>query len=167
MQKRVREDLTGLFEQWLDGSQARTAAEEIRAAEQLIDAYPSPLPSAQTLELVKQQMYVRRSRRRVARMAQAVATVAAVVAIVIGLVTHVTQRPGGRIDFGFLLPATLWETNDIAVDDVELAYLTSEVKHLEAQVRAAEGSDSDASGINALNEAEMELFQIDTEFWKG
>lgn len=168
MERRVREDLTELFGLWLDPQQARAAAEDVRAAERMIELHPAPLPAAGTLDQVRRQMR-RRSlhRRRVAHFTQGVAAVAAVILIAVGPSWHNSQRPHRSAGLASLIPAALWETDDIASDDVKLAYFNTEVDRLEAQVEAIENGDADTSVNRALNDVEMELFQIDTDFWKG
>jgi hypothetical protein len=166
MAQRIREDLTELFRLWLDPQKARDAAQEVRSAEEMIESYPTPLPAAATLDRVKQQMRHRVIRRRRSHFMEGVAAVAAAILIVAGLSQY--GMPGSRSSVGLaMLPAALWESNDIASDDVKLAYFNSEVDRLEAQVQAIESSDSDVSSTGTLDDVELELFQIDTDFWKG
>ena len=165
--KQVREDLTEVFGLWLDSQQAQVAAEDVRAAEQMLESYPAPLPADRTLDQIKLQMSIRSlQHRRIRRIVRGIAA-AAVIMIVVGLSIYNHQRSTGRIGFASLIPAALWETDDITSDDVELAYFTSEVDHLEAQIQAVENGDADTNGSGVLNEMEMELLQIDTDFWKG
>jgi hypothetical protein len=168
MKRHVREDLTEVFGLWLDRQQARSAAEEVRAAEQMLEAYPAPLPESKMLNQIKLQMQAKAlHRRRMGHLIQGVAAVAAVIMIVVGLSGHNFRRTSDRPGLASLIPAGLWESDDVAADDVKLAYLSSEVDRLEAQVQGIENSDTDTGGTGALNEVEMELFQIDTDFWKG
>jgi hypothetical protein len=167
MAKRVREDLTELFRLWLDPQEAQDAAREVRAAEEMIESNPAPLPATATLDRIKQQMRLRSIHRRRNHFMEGVAAVAAAIMIVVGLSQYNLNRPSSAIGFASLIPDALWESDDIASDDVKLAYFNSEVDRLEAQVQAIEYGDADTSGAGTLNEVEMELFEIDTDFWKG
>jgi hypothetical protein len=168
MEEKPREDLTELFGLLLERQEAQAAAQEVRVAEQMLESYPAPLPTTRTLDRIRLQMQMRSlHRHRVSRLIQSAAAVAAVILIVAGLSRYNLRRTNNAIGFASLIPAALWESDDIASDDVKLAYFNSEVDHLEAQVQAIENGDTDTSGAGTLNEVEMELFQIDTDFWKG
>jgi hypothetical protein len=169
MDKYARENLTELFERWLDPSQARTAASEVQAVERMFTDYPAPLPRTQTLEQIRGAICARLSRRRrVALFAKGLATVAAAIVLtVVGLSRHTLDHPRGQVNSASLIPASLWESDDLSSDDAQLAYFTSEINTLEDQVQALRSGDFEGGGAGALDEVELELFQIDTEFWKG
>ncbi len=167
MAKRVREDLTALFRLWLDSQEAQDAIREVRTAEELIESHPAPQPSPATLERIGLQMRLRAAHRRRNHFLEGIAAVAAAVLITVGLSQFSLQRSSSTIGFASLLPTALWESDDIASDDVKLAYFNSEVDRLEAQVQAIEHGDSDAGSAGTLDDVELELFQIDTDFWKG
>jgi hypothetical protein len=167
MERHTREDLTELFRLWLDPKEAQAAAEDVRGGEEMLKANPAPLPAPRMLEHIRLQMRSRSlHRRRMRHFLESVAAVAAIIAIAAGLSWHNLQRTDSGIGVVAMIPPALWDTDDITSDDVKLAYLNSEVDHLEAQVQAVEDDDSD-TGSGALNDVEVELLQIDTDFWKG
>jgi hypothetical protein len=75
------------------------------------------------------------------------------------------SRPG--VSFASIIPAAVWESHDIAAEDLDLVYFTSEIRQIEAQMQAIEAGETEIRGSNALDELEMELIAIETEFWKG
>ncbi len=168
MGKHVREDLTELFELWLDRPQAQAAAEEVRSAEQMMESHPAPLPAEGTLDEIRRQMQVAAQRRRQRRyLTEGVTAVAAAILVVAGLSHYSLQKPRNAIGLASRLPAALWETDDVASDDTKLAYFNSEVDRLQAQVDAIETGEADTSVNGTLGDVEMELFQIDMVSWKG
>ena len=161
-----REDLTESFGLWLGPQEAKAAAEEVRAAERVLESYPAPPPADKTLDRIQVDMQRESLRRhRMGHILRGVASIAAVL-VVIGLVRHGLEGTNSRLGLTSWIPAALWETDDIASDDMKLAYFNSEVDRLDAQIQAIESGDSD-TGAGALNEVETELFQIDSDFWKG
>jgi hypothetical protein len=163
MAKRIREDLTELFQLLLGPREAQDAARDVRVAEEMIEAHPSPLPAPAVLDRIKQQTRLRSVRRRRTHFMEGAGAVAAAIMIVVGLSQFGPSRTRGFAS----LPTALWESNDIASDDLKLAYFNSEVDRLEAQIQAIENGESESTGVSTLDDLELELFQIDTDFWKG
>jgi hypothetical protein len=163
MAKRIREDLTGLFRLWLNPQGARDAAKDVEVVDRMIEAHPAPLPAPALLDRIKKQVQVRSIHRRRTHFMEGATAVAAAIMIVVGLSQFGPSRTRGFAS----LPTALWESDDIASDDLKLTYLNSEVARLEAQVQAIDNSESESTGVNTLDDLELELFQIDSDFWKG
>ena len=66
-----------------------------------------------------------------------------------------------------IIPAAIWESDNIEAEDLDLAYFTSEIRRIEAQMQALEAGDSESHGSGTLQELEMELMNVEIEFWKG
>ena len=66
-----------------------------------------------------------------------------------------------------VLPAALWDSEDIAADDVDLAILTAEIKEIEEDVLALELGENGGNGQIDMAELEMELMEINGDFWEG
>jgi hypothetical protein len=166
MEDQTRENLDSLLRRFLDPAQARAAREDIRAGEQLLRDFPAPVPSRETLALVKAEIRTvlwRRYRiRRIVRRSLAAAAVITFAAI--GLLE---RGPAGRpaVYHATLLPAAIWDSDNIAADDLDLVYFTTEVGQIEAQLAALDSGE--AFGHGAADELETELVQIETEYWKG
>ncbi len=78
-------------------------------------------------------------------------------------------RPAPRqpeVSFASLIPTAIWESDDLASDDMELAYFQSELERLETQMQAIEAGDGDLLATASLDEVEMEMIRIDRQFWK-
>ena len=65
-----------------------------------------------------------------------------------------------------LIPTAIWESNNIAADDLNLASFTAEVERIESELKSLL-LDESGSDESFLNEAEIELMDIQGEFWKG
>jgi hypothetical protein len=153
----------------MDESAARAAGTDLEAAEQIIEAHPAPQPSAATLSTIKTLMVAAAARRhrRVRIFRAAVAAAAAVILTV--LIGQYDRSPATRpgISFASIIPTAVWESDDLAVDDLDLVYFTSEIHQIEAQMQAIEAGETESRGGNAVDELELELIAIETEFWKG
>ncbi len=169
MRDRARENLAELLRRFMDEPAARAVQEDVEAAERILDAHPAPVPSPGTLSTVKALMVTAalRRRRRIRLFRGAVAAAAAVVVTV--LIGQFGPGPTGRpvISFASIIPAAVWESRDLAADDLDLVYFTSEIRQIEAQMQAIEAGETEVRGNNTLDEFEMELIAIETEFWKG
>lgn len=169
MRERTPENLTELLRRFMDAAAAQAAAGEIRAGERLLEACPAPRPDEQTLASLKMQMRAAalRQRRRVRVLRSAVAAAAVVVmALLIGLPTPGPDaRPG--MNFATILPTAIWESDDLAADDLQLVYFSSEIRRLEAQMQALETGESDGDSGGSPDDLEKELMAIETELWKG
>ncbi|MBN1360687.1 MAG: hypothetical protein JW993_08850 [Sedimentisphaerales bacterium] len=168
MEDRNREDWEKLFGRFVGTEQSEAAAEDIRRGQTLLELYPAPQPDARLVASIKRRIAGRLAHRhRFAHLAYRIAPAAAAV-IVIALLGRFRHGPAGstQISYASLIPTAIWESDDINADDVELAYFAAEIEQIEAQMRALEAGDADSNGANALDEVEVELLRIDTEFWK-
>lgn len=168
MEDQTRENLNHLLRQFLDPAQARAAREDIRAGEQLLDAHPAPLPSLETIARIKAEVGASLARRhRIALLLRRSLAAAAVIAFAtIGLFDRAPT--GSRKPYeANLLPAAIWESQDVAAEDPDLVYFNSEVRRIEAQLQALEAGEDGAAGSDAVDELETELKQIETEIGKG
>ncbi len=169
MTDQARENLTELLRRFMDAPGAETAERDIHEGEAILDAHPAPLPDDRVVASIKARMAAatHRKHRRVRVFRGSLATAAAVVmALLIG---RFGRGPGNGpgVAYASMIPAAVWESDDIASDDPDLAYFTSEIRQIEAQMQALEAGEGEAAGTGMVEELEMELMRIDTEFWKG
>ena len=165
MNDRTHDDLRSLLERFVDSSTADSMEQEIRAGERLLDACPAPPVAAETLAAIKRQMAIRigASHAPSHPLYRYVAAAAAVIVVtLIGFFGRPVQELPG-VNYASLIPTAIWDSDDIASDDMELAYFRSELRHIETQMQALEAGDDD---IGSFDEVEMELARIDTRFWK-
>ena len=65
-----------------------------------------------------------------------------------------------------IVPTAIWESDNIATDDMVLAFFTAEIEQIEGEVRAFLSGES-SNGEAGVDELEMELMEIENDFWKG
>lgn len=169
MKDRNRENLADLLERFFGASAAKAADDEIRAAERMLDVYPAPGPDAQTLAEIKVQIAARLSeKRRISRTIHR-SIIAAAAVVVVAIAGLLGPLPTSRTDMvhASIIPAAIWESDNIATDDLDLVYFNSEIRRIEAELQTLESGPNEDAASSTLGELEMELMQIDTEFWKG
>lgn len=171
MRDHARENLTELLRRFMDDSAAHAVQADLESVERVLEAHPAPVPSPAALSTIKMRMVAAAARRRwrVRLFRAAVATAAAI--ILTALAAHYDRRPTvsrPSVSFASIIPAAVWESHDLATDDPDLAYFTSEIHQIESQMQAIEaGDDTEVRGSDTLDDLEMELIAIETEFWKG
>lgn len=167
-----QENLRELFARFLDSEAAKEAVEELRAGEQVLRDYPTPEPSEALLTGIKLDIGKRLSRGRrggLRRLAWETIAAAGVVIVLIAvgssLFTQEDRRAG--LFHASVVPRAVWESDDIATDDLELASFRTEIEHIEDQVRVLRSGETGRNGDVAVEELEMEFADIDSDFWKG
>jgi hypothetical protein len=168
MKDRAHENLTELLKRFMDEPAAKTAHEDIQAGERWLRAYPAPRPDGRIVTAIKTRMAASaHRRRRITRLAHAsLATAAAV--IVVALIGLFDPGSASRspMSIAGLIPAVIWDSDDMTADDLDLAYFSSQIGQIEAQMQAIEGGEGEI-GAGAPEELEMELMAIQAEFLKG
>jgi len=71
------------------------------------------------------------------------------------------------ITYASIIPASVWDSENIAADDADLAVLTAEIDELEGEVLTLELGENGGNGRSAVTELEMELVEINSDFWEG
>ena len=56
--------------------------------------------------------------------------------------------------------------DDVAADDVNLAFFTTEIEQIENEVIALESDEDTSESDSTIAELEMELIVISSDFWK-
>ncbi len=161
-------DLRELLDRFMDPSEAASAEREIRAGERLLDACPAPQVAPETLVAIKRRIAAQlgASHKPSHPFYRYVGAAAAVilVALIAFFGRSAPERPSVR--YASLIPAAIWDSDDIAYDDMELAYFRSELRRVEAQMQALEAGDGDGAVAGGLDEVELELIRIERQFWK-
>ena len=165
-----REDWQSLFGRFVDATEAEAAAEDVRAAERMLETWPAPKPDTELIAYINTEMAARqRRKRRFAHLSRALAAAAAVIIIAaIALLGRgPASRPTAPMSYASIIPTSVWESEDVNAEDAELMYFQSEIRRIEAQMEALESGGDDIGPADDVEEIEMELMQIETEFWKG
>jgi hypothetical protein len=169
MEDRTRENLNDLLRQFLDPAQAEAAGRDILAGERLLDAHPAPMPSLETIARISGEMAATMAGRHKIILAfrRSLAAAAVIAFALIGLLGRGPTGPTNVFFEASILPAAIWDSDDVAADDLDLARFTAEVRQIEAQLQALDPGDDEAAGSGTVEELEKELRQIETELWKG
>ena len=163
-----RDNLRELFERFMPATEAERATEEVRAGEEMLRAHPAPEPDENMVLGIKLEIATKLSERRrgAPRLYRFAATAAAVIVLALFAIHSRTPQTDPNLSHAALIPTFIWESDDISADDMNLAYFTSEIRQIEAEVRALEAGESQDVGSGTLDDVEMELMRINTEFWK-
>jgi hypothetical protein len=112
----------------------------------------------------------RKARRFKRRLYEAAGIAAAIVVLAtVGLQMFGPSdvQPGNGIYTASILPTAIWESDNIAADDADLAVFTAEIEQIEYEVHNLQSGEDIGESENSVTELEMELEEINTDFWKG
>ena len=173
MNDRNDENLKELFEKFLSAEQAKQALEDVRKVEQILREHPSPQPDGKLIADIKAETasaLLRRKASAFKQIAYKAAAVAAVFIILAVIGVKLFEKGDGeheRTLYASIIPKTIWESDDIADDDADLATLIAEIEQIEGEALALQLDENDSNGNIAVTELEMELIEINSNFWKG
>jgi len=169
MNDHARENLAQLLRRFMDDSAAQAVQADIDAAERIMESYPAPAPSAETVSTIRALTKAAAARKhRRTRIFRGVVAAAAAVILTVLIGRHgptPTARP--HVNLASILPSAIWESHDLAADDLDLVYFNSEIRQIEAQMHAIDSDETEIRRDSDLDDLEMELTAIETEFWKG
>jgi len=172
MKDRDRENLDELLGKLFDGEQARKYIEDARKVEQILRQYPAPEPDDTLIANIKAEVAMRLPVRRAHLSRRKLYEVAAVAAAVV-LAAFATVRffdepgPGQHVYSASLIPKAIWESQDLAADDENLAVFQTEIQEIEEEMLALESDENSSESDTAITELEMELIENSSDFWKG
>ena len=174
MENRNSENLRELFEKFFDAEQAERCVEDIRKAEQILRENPAPEPDELLIANIKAEIAMRlpairahRFRRIIYEVIGAAAAILIVAGISLQLFGIKPVGPRDEYVYAALIPTSIWESDDIASDDDDLAVFTAQIEQIEDEVLALQSDEDTGSGDSTLAELEMELIEINGDFWKG
>ena len=174
MKNNKKENLKELFERFFDSNKAQRAAEDIDNAEQILEKYPAPAPAAQLLQNIKAQVAIKAAahRKTIAfrRFTYRIAAVAAVIVIMTlaGIKLFEKETPASKtFALDMAIPVTTWDSNNLAEDDDHSATLVAEIEQIERDLLALQLDENGSNGLPVVEVLEMELNEIDSDFWKG
>jgi hypothetical protein len=170
-----RENLKELFEKFLDAEQAESCAEDVQKAEEILREHPAPEPDDMLIANIKAEIAMRLPAGRTGAFKQIAYKTVSVAAAVIFL-TAIGLRlfdkggvePNGPVQYASIIPTAIWESDDIAATDANLAIFTVEIEQIENELLALQLGEDDGNGDRSITELEMELIEINnSDFWKG
>ena len=173
MEDRNQENLRELFEKFFDAEQAESCVKDIRRAEQIFREHPAPEPDDMLIANIKAKIAMRlpvarahRFRRIIYEAVGAAAVILFIAAVGLQLFQKDTSK-NGDVVYASLIPTAIWESNDIAADDEDLAVFTAQIEQIEDEVQALQSGEDTGNGDSTITELEMELIEINSDFWKG
>ena len=173
MEERNQENLRELFEKFFDAERAESFVEDIQKAEQILREHPAPRPDDMLIANIKAEIAMRlqagrahRLRRIIYEVMGAAAAIIFVAAVSLQLLEKDTPKPG-EVAYASLIPAAIWENDDITTADEDLAVFTAQIDQIEDEVMTLQSSEKAGNGDSTLAELEMELVEINSDFWKG
>ena len=173
MKNDKKENLKELFEKFLDSHKAQQAAEDIKSAGEIFQQHPAPAPSAQLLQDIKAQVAARVAAHKTAttfrRIAYRIVAVAAVIIMTfVGIKLFEKETPAPKaLALDLAIPATTWDSNNLAEDDDYSATLVAEIEQIERDLLALQLDENGSNGLSVVEVLEMELNEINGNFWKG
>jgi hypothetical protein len=166
------EDVKALFEKFVNSEQAEQAAEDFLKAEQILRSYPAPGPDDEVTAGIKSQIaWALLDRKEIVFKRKALKAVAVAAAFIVLAALSVKllekQSQPQEIVYASIIPRAIWESEDIASDDINLATLTAEIEQIKDEMLALQLGDDGENGSGAVEELEMEFIEINSDFWKG
>lgn len=174
MAERKDENLRELFENFVGPEQAKQAAEDIQRVEQILEENPAPEPSEELRWQIKERIceaLEERKARRYWMPAYRAVAVAAVIIFVFVVSIELFKKPldlpvEKPIIYAAAIPAAVWDGSNIIEDDAELAVLYAEIEQVENEFQTVQLDQGNGNGKDSVTELELELMDIDSEFWE-
>jgi hypothetical protein len=180
MNSRNDENLKKLFEKFVEGEQAEQAVEDIQRGERILRSYTAPEPDNKLIVNIKTEIAANLLHKKEILFRKAVyKTMAVAAAFILVAVISVklfernkaeSERPIAVSKIPTVvstIPKAVWESECLADDGADSATLVAEVEQIESDLLAMQSDENGGSSYKAVTELEMELSEIDSDFWKG
>ena len=174
MTDRDNENLEELLAEFYDAGRAEQAADEIQQGEQVLRSNPARQPAESLIADIKSQIAMRLPAPRTTAMRLVFAKAAAVAAVFVILAWAGARFLGrGRFEeqakgpIVAMISHEIWESGDIAVDDPALATISEEIEETVRSILTIRLGERANGNGTAVMDIEMELIEIESEFWKG
>jgi hypothetical protein len=98
-----------------------------------------------------------------------VAAVAAVIVVFASIGIKLIHREGetGQVYASSIMPAAIWESANITVDDTRLGILSAAVEEIENEFTHLQEGKNSRNGEKTIEELETELIDINSDYGKG
>lgn len=165
-------ELKELLERFCPTKEAEQMIHDFVQAEGVINQSPAPLPDEESIKKIKaditrillQKKKYEASKQLLYKAASVAALLA--VAAIAGVLFFKKSAPLTPP----MIADTVWESDDISVDDSELATLYAEIEQTESEllaIRMNERDSTNGAAVTAVTDLEMELIETGNDFWKG
>ncbi len=172
MNDKREENLKDLFEKFLDSEQAGQAVNDIEEGERILHRNPAPEPSDELIagikaEIAGQLLHKENTFRKAIYKTMAVAAAFILFAVIsVKFFEKDTSEPERMVSQS-TMPTAVWESECLADDSADAAMLVAEVEQIESDLLAAQLGENGSNGYETITELEMELIEINSDFWKG
>lgn len=164
------ENLKELLKKFFDAGQVEGCLDDFQKAERLLREHPAPEPDDMLIANIKAEIAMRLPARRAEifrRRVWEAAGVAAALAVLALVSVRLAHEPAGQQrSYASLIPAAIWESDNIAADDTDLALFTTEIEQIRDEVLTLESGEHTADNESTITELETELAEINSDFWK-
>jgi hypothetical protein len=174
MYNQNQENLRELFEKFLDAKQAHKYVEDVQRAEEILREHPAPKPDDMLIANIKAEIAVHLPVRRTyvfKHIAYKALSIAAAFIFITAIGLRLFDngaRESGPVQYASIIPAAIWESDNIVADDADLLIFTTEIEQIEDELLSLQFGEDDGNGDSTITELEMELIEInDSDFWKG
>ena len=172
MSARNEEHLKALFERFVGTQEAQSNIEDFIKAEQILNENPAPEPNEELIAAINNKIAKAlrlRQEHTFRRFAYKLAPVAAVFVVLAAVGVRMFREGGGPVELvrGPIMSASVWDSDNVAADDRNLAVLTAELDGLEVEVMTLESGEDGGNGGSAITELEMDFAEINTDIWEG
>lgn len=164
-----QENLEQLLKEFFTPEQAGQVAEDIRAGQEIFNNHPAPKPQAVVVKNIKEAIAGKLSHKKNAIFGHAFYYKVAVAAVLIfaATISLLFIKPEDSVHNGIaLIPAAVWDGDEISADDKDLATLVAEVQQIEDEFASLRTDEYDDSYFE-VEDLQSELIEIDSDFWKG
>jgi hypothetical protein len=165
------ENLNELLSRFLDERQTHEAAEDIRAGEKLLASFSAPACDQAVINSIKEQIEVRLEARKRQKLVRSMFYRVAVAAVIIVLaIAGVKFFPGPKreqVAVGKVGQDFIWDDESGTGSDEQLTALAAQIDEIEASMLAIRLGENGAEGGTILTDLEVEMSEINGDFWKG
>ena len=172
MNDRNEENLRELFERFISDKEAENCIEDFAKAERILQQYPAPEPTEELVAAINSKIAETlriRKEHTFRRLAYRLAPVAAVFIILasVSLKLYVSNSRQGKPVYVRMISSAVWDSDNVAADDRNLAVFTAELDGLEVELTTLESGEDRGNGRSAVTELEMDFVAISTYIWEG
>jgi len=165
------ENLNELLSRFLDERQTHEAAEDFRAGEKLLASFPVPACDQDVINGIKAQIKVRleaRKRQKLIRsMFHRVAACAVIIVLAIAGVKFFPEPKRERVTVSKAGSDFIWDDEIGTGSDEQFAALTAKIDEIQASMLAIRLDENGDEGGTILTNLEVEISEINGDFWKG
>ena len=162
-------EINELLGRFLDAQKAKQAAEDIKAGEKILRDYPAPKFDEESKVLLKIKVAKALEAKRARNLRYSYFKAAAIAAgfLVVGTLSVLFMQNKPMPQVAQIISSISGGTDIFNDNDAEIDTLNSEIEQFKNELATVQWESGSGSQDNELNELEMELIEINSDFWKG